>query len=348
LAPYLKVSQVSESDLHSVVAPVCNEEAVLEVFHERLVGVLDTIGSCEVIYVDDGSTDTTPQILTSLVEKDSRVKVLTLSRNFGQQAALTAGLDVASGDTVTVLDADLQHPPELIPRMLEEWRRGADVVFAVKQRRGGEPLTRRVTSWFFYRLMRRVSGVDIPPDASEFRLMSRRAADVLRSMREYRPYVRGLVGWIGMQRAFVGYESDKRGAGESKYHLRQLVALAADAVFSFSFAPLRLAMIAGAALASSGFVYAIYAVWAHFALDRTAPGWASILIVTLVFGGMQLITLGIVGEYVGRTYGEARDRPAYLVERSCGFADDVASHYAKNALPFRRSSEHSADGRDDG
>lgn len=307
--------------LHSIVVPCFNEEPVVAALLTRLESVLPRLGEFEVVAVDDGSRDGTFELLRSAAEDRPWLKVVRLSRNFGHQTAITAGLDFASGDTVTVIDADLQDPPEVIPELVAEWERGADIVFAVRADRSGETWFKRVSAAAFYRLISRLAQVDLPLDAGDFRLMSRRAVEALRGMRERSRYVRGLVGWIGLERAFVRYARDARTAGETKYPLMRMLRLAMDGIVSFSIRPLQVATYLGLATSAAAFVYGIYVVVFRLLSNAPVPGWTSLMVVTLFLGGVQLTTIGIVGEYVGRIFEEVKGRPLYLVRESAGFAE---------------------------
>ena len=306
-------------EFHSIVVPVYNEEAVLDQSLDRVLAVLDQLPDGELIAVDDGSRDGSYELLAERARRDPRVKIVGFSRNFGHQLALTAGLDMARGDTVTVIDADLQDPPELILEMVDAWRDGADVVFAMRRSRKGESAFKLSTAHVFYRLLGSLGDVDVPPDSGDFRLMSRRAVDALGSMRERNRYLRGMVGWVGMRQAIVEYDRDPRAAGETKYSLRHMSHLAIDGLLSFSTRPLRWAVWLGAIASVIGFFVALYAIAAHFLEYPLVPGWASIMVAVLFVGGVQLVVIGVLGEYLGRVYDEVRHRPLYIVERAVGF-----------------------------
>lgn len=310
------------AELHSIVVPVFNEQEVLPQFHRRVTSAMSGVPGYEVVFVDDGSADETPAMLDALAAGDPRVRVVHLGRNFGQQAALIAGIDHAVGDTVTVIDVDLQDPPELVPEMIELWRGGADVVYAVRESRAGERVSKRASASLYYRALRMMTAVDIPVDASEFRLVSRRVADELRGMREHSRYLRGLVSWVGMRRACITYHRDPRAAGETKFPFFTMLRLGIDGVVSFSTRPLQFAMWMGFAAAFVGFAYGLY-VMAYWALThRPVAGWTSLMVALLFFSGVQLITVGIIGEYIGRIYDEVRGRPLYTVADRAGFASD--------------------------
>jgi glycosyltransferase involved in cell wall biosynthesis len=252
-------------------------------------------------------------LLRDLHATDPRVRVVTLSRNFGHQAAITAGLDHARGDAVVILDADLQDPPELIPAMVERWKQGYDVVYGVRTRRERESLWKRATAALFYRVLRRASAIEIPLDTGDFRLLSRPVVDALHSLRERHRFVRGLVAWAGFRPIGLPYTREGRDAGESKFPTSRMLRLAGDAVVSFSIVPLRLASAVGLTVSLTCFAYALFATWGRWMHDRPVPGWTSLMVAVLFVGGVQLICLGIIGEYIGRIYEEVKRRPLYVV-----------------------------------
>lgn len=298
----------------SVVVPVFNEAEVLPELYARLTTVLEGIGEpYEIVLVNDGSRDGSLELLHHLRDKDPRVTVVALSRNFGHQLAITAGLDHARGDAVVVMDADLQDPPEVLPRMVERWRQGFQVVYGARTRRHGEGLFKRGTAAVFYRVIRKLTAIDIPTDTGDFRLMDRRAVEALRSMHERNRFVRGMVPWLGFKTAAVEYERSPRAAGETKYPIHKMVRFALDAIFSFSIAPLRLATVFGFAVSAAAFAYAAWAIYLKVGRNVSLPGWASLMVAVVFLGGVQLISLGIIGEYVGRVYDEVKGRPLYVV-----------------------------------
>ncbi|MDI6842829.1 MAG: glycosyltransferase family 2 protein [Anaerosomatales bacterium] len=309
-------------ELHSVVVPMYNEEAVVEACLERLAAALSALPSYEIVVVDDGSSDRTWELLLEARTRIPQLRLIRFSRNFGHQTAITAGIDAAAGDTVTVIDADLQDPPELIPEMVDRWRNGSDLVFAVRKARRGETFFKRVTAGAFYRILRAMAAVDMPLDAGDFRLMSRQAADVLRAMRERSRYVRGLVAWMGFRRDYVYYERDARFAGETKYPLGKMLRLAADGIVSFSLRPLQISGALGAVAALLGFAVLAYAIFERLAGHDVIPGWTSLMVAVLFMGGVQLLSLAILGEYVGRIYEEVKGRPLYVVQDRVGFDDE--------------------------
>ena len=311
---------MSQTELHSVVVPMFREAEGAEEFHRQLTAALSVLPSYEIVYVEDHSPDRTHEVLCALAASDPHVRVLRFSRRYGHQIALTAGIDFASGDTVTVMDGDLQHPPDLVPRFVDEWRRGADVVFGIKQPSSVESRRKRYTAKAFYLAMRTLAEVDIPGQAQDFRLTSRRATDALRTMREQHRYLRGMAGWIGYERAFVTYEPGQRFAGATGYSAARMLRLALDGIFSFSTRPLKIATWVGFILAAAGLFYALFLAVLWALGGALVAGWTSLFVALLIFSGIQLITLGILGEYVGRIYEEVQGRPLYLVENAVGFA----------------------------
>jgi dolichol-phosphate mannosyltransferase len=275
----------------------------------------------EIIFVNDGSHDASPFFIRELQVKDARVKFLSFSRNFGHEIAMTAGLDHSSGQAVVVMDADLQHPPEVIPRLIEKWQEGYDVVSAVREKREEEALLKRIMVMVFYRVFSRLTDTKIPLNATEFRMMSRRAVEAMKAIRERNRFVKGLANWIGFRQTSVSFTSADRYAGETKYTFRKLARLALDGITSFSHVPLQLATYFGFAAAFLSFVYMIYAIVIRVMTTRAVPGWASIMVMVLFIGGVQLITLGIIGEYLGRIYEEVKQRPLYIVAEAEGFEE---------------------------
>ncbi len=301
--------------LVSVVVPVYNEAEVIGEMYRRLTRVACALPDLdyELVIVDDGSHDASYQALLPIAQADPRVRVLKLSRNFGHQTAITAGIDVARGDAIVVIDADLQDPPEVIPQMVARWREGFDVVYGVRAKRSGETLMKLATASVFYRMLHRMTNISIPVDAGDFRLMSRRAADQLRAMREQDRFVRGLISWIGFRQAGVVYQREARFAGETKYPLRKMLKFGIDGLTSFSTVPLKLATWMGYLASAFAFIYLI-SVFVQKWLGKTVEGWATIMVAMLFMGGVQLICLGIMGEYIGRIFTEAKQRPLYVIE----------------------------------
>lgn len=309
-----------ERPLHSLVVAMFNEEEVFDEFYERASTVMSGLGDdYEIVFVDDGSRDRTPAKLEAIAAKDPHVRVVFFSRNFGHQVALTAGIDAAAGDTVTAIDADLQDPPEVIPEFVDRWREGADVVHAVRVKREGEGAFKRASAGLFYRLLNRMTNVDMTVDSGDFRLLDRRAADALRSLRESSRYIRGLVSWVGFTQASVEYVRQPRAAGVTKYPLKKMLKFAADATFSFSGVPLQIASWMGFIVAAAGFLTGLYVLWLHLVVHVGVPGWSSIMVAVLFFGGIQLLFLGVVGEYLWRILEQVKQRPLYVVRRRLGF-----------------------------
>jgi glycosyltransferase involved in cell wall biosynthesis len=299
----------------AIVVPVHNEAAVLGAFHARLAAVLDGLdATATVLYVDDGSTDTSAEVIDRLSRDDPRVGLLALSRNFGKEAAITAGLDHATGDAVIVLDADLQDPPELIPELVARWRAGFDVVYGQRTDRRADTWLKRTTADLFYRLMQRTGRVRIPSQAGDYRLLSRRAVDAIVSLREHHRFMKGLYAWVGYPQAAVPYTREARAGGESKWTYWGLWNLALEGITSFTAAPLKIASYIGLATAGGAFVYGLVIIARTLIMGRDVPGYASIMVVVLFLGGIQLMALGAIGEYLGRTFNEVKRRPLYFVD----------------------------------
>jgi dolichol-phosphate mannosyltransferase len=297
--------------LLSIVAPIYNEQELVEQFVTRACAAAADY-EFELVLVNDGSSDATPKLLDRIAAADERVRVIHLSRNFGHQAALTAGLEHAIGDVVAMLDADLQDPPELIRDMIAQWSQGADVVYAVRRQREGETAFKLATASWFYKLFDKLAQVDLEPNSGDFRLLDRRALDALLAMTERSRFLRGMTVWVGFNQTAVSYERDARHAGETKYTLRKMLRFSLDAITSFSHLPLQLATYAGIASATVAFV-AIPVVIVLRIFDSYLPGFGSITIAILLLGGIQLIAIGVIGEYVGRIYDEVKHRPLYIV-----------------------------------
>lgn len=306
----------STAPVFSVTVPMFNEAAVLPLLHERLVRVMDSLGeSWEVVYVNDGSRDATLAAAEALRDRDPRVAVINLSRNFGKEIATTAGLDHTLGAAVIVIDADLQDPPEVIPELVAAWRDGFDMVYARRRVREGETWLKTRTASLFYRLMRNWGQVELPPDTGDFRLMSRRAVDALLQLREQHRFMKGLFAWVGFPSRQVLYDRAPRAAGKTKWNWWKLWNLAIEGFTSFSVLPLKLATYIGAAVALVAALFGVVVVVRTLILGGSPAGYPSLLVVVLLLGGTQLIFLGVIGEYLGRVFNETKRRPLYLVER---------------------------------
>ncbi len=304
----------------SIVVPCYNEQECLTTLHQRLTAAaLGAVGEDhELVLVNDGSSDGSWRIMSELAASDRRVLAVDLSRNHGHQLALTAGLDLARGDKILIIDADLQDPPELLGAMLATMEReGADVVYGVRSARAGETRFKRATAAAFYRLLSRATEVDIPVDSGDFRLMSRRALDALLAMPEQARFIRGMVAWIGFKQVPFFYQRDQRFAGTTKYPLRKMIRFALDALTGFSSAPLKLASHAGLWLAAGSVILIAYIAWS-WASGETIQGWTSLMLVVVILGAVQMFVLGLMGEYIGRLYSQAKQRPLYIVQDIAG------------------------------
>jgi glycosyltransferase involved in cell wall biosynthesis len=308
----------------SIVAPFYNESEGVEAFFRAILPILDGVPGVrfEVVCIDDGSRDDTLARLIALVGRDARVRVVELSRNFGKEAALTAGIDSARGDAVIPIDADLQDPPELIPVLIAEWRKGAEVVLAQRTDRSADSFSKRQTAAMFYRFHNRMSSVNIPENVGDFRLMDRIVVDALKSLPERQRFMKGLFAWVGFKTVTVGYTRPARAAGKSKFSGWKLWNFALDGITSFSTAPLKIWTYVGIAGASLTFIYAAFIILRTLIRGVDIPGYASLLVAVLFFGSLQLISVGVLGEYIGRIYLETKQRPSYLVRREHGARDE--------------------------
>lgn len=310
--------------LISIVVPMYFEEAVASQCHERLTSVMAELGPSfgyELIYVNDGSQDRTPQILNDIAAADRHVRVIHFSRNFGHQNAVTAGILHARGEAVVLIDADLQDPPELIPEMIARWQEGFEVVYATRSARAGESAFKRRTAEWYYRLLDHLSDTPIPRNTGDFRLMDRKVVEAFRQMPEKNKFIRGMVSWIGFRQTALPYERQQRLAGETHYTLQKMVKLAMDGILSFSTRPLKLVTGLGAATVLISFAVLLYALIQKFR-GNTDAGWASLMTAITFFAGVQLVSLGIIGEYIGRIYDESKNRPSYIISDKRGFDHD--------------------------
>jgi dolichol-phosphate mannosyltransferase len=300
----------------SIVIPVLNEEKNLPLLYKKLIKNIRG-NKYELIFVNDGSTDNSEAIIQSLRENDINVKLITLTRNFGHQIAITCGIDFASGDAAIIIDADLQDPPELIPKMIQKWNEGFDVVYGKRVDRLGESYFKIITAGLFYKVIYLLSGGKIPQNVGDFRLISKKVINVLRETREYQRFLRGIIGWTGFKQIGIEFERAKRYSGSSKYNLLSMVKFALDGILSFSFFPLRIASYLGM-LTALGAVFLIFYTIFVTAQGTTVRGWPSTIVIILFIGSIQLIAIGIIGEYLGRIYEEVKRRPLYIIDKSFG------------------------------
>ena len=304
----------AKTEILSVIVPAYNEQEVLPEFHRRVTSVLQSLAlDYEIVYVNDGSKDKTLELLQELQSDDRNTAIVDLSRNFGKEIALTAGLDYARGDAVIVIDADLQDPPELIPELISGWREGYDVVYATRAAREGETFMKKATAHLFYRVVQSISRFKIPEDTGDFRLLSRRAVDALKQLREQHRFMKGLFAWIGYPQKAVPYRRDPRFAGETKWNYWKLWNFAIEGITSFTIAPLKLATYVGLIVALGAFSYGGFIIVRTLIFGNPVAGYPSLLVAVLFLGGVQLVALGIIGEYLGRMFDETKGRPLYLV-----------------------------------
>jgi glycosyltransferase involved in cell wall biosynthesis len=309
--------------LISIIVPCFNEEAVFSETQKRLTETMSELPSgtydYEIIFVNDGSKDQTLSLIKQAAQNNQRIKCLNFSRNFGHQLAITAGLDHCQGDAAIVIDADLQDPPSVMLAMIEKWSEGFDVVFGKRKDREGESGFKLWTAKYFYKIINRLSDVDIPKDTGDFRLMDRQALNQFLKMRESYRFVRGMVAWIGFNQTFVEYDRDSRFAGETKYPLKKMISLASDAILSFSNTPLKIATFIGFLTSVAAFIGIVYSLYIRLFTKSWVEGWTFLMIAILLIGGIILLVLGIIGGYVGRIYGEIKQRPLYIVKDKIGF-----------------------------
>ena len=311
---------MSETIIYSIVVPVYNEEEVVGEMCRRLTAVLEALHEpYEIIFVNDGSSDSTLDMLNVFCERDRNIRLIDFAKNFGHQTAITAGMDYAEGKAIVVIDADLQDPPEVIPLMIERWKEGYDVVYGKRTERKGETFFKRVSSLVFYRLMRKLTDVDIPVDTGDFRLIDRKVCDALKSIRERNRYIRGIISWLGFTQVGLEFTREERFAGKTKYPFKKMLNFAFDAITSFSLKPLKLSSYLGMLLSFCSFVCLLVVFYQKLFTNRTVAGWASTMVVNLFFNGIVLMMLGIAGEYIGRIYDETKGRPLYVVRQVRNF-----------------------------
>lgn len=308
----------------SIVVPMYNEEENIDVFYNRMTQVMEETGeSYEIVCVNDGSQDKTLPSLLFLHEQDSRIKVVDLSRNFGKETALTAGIDFAEGEAVIPIDADLQDPPEVIPQLLAKWREGFDVVYATRMEREGETWFKKKTAHSFYRVIDKMTQINIPKDTGDFRLMSRPVVDALKTLREQNRFMKGLFSWVGFKSTQILYRREPRYAGTTKWNYRKLWKLALEGITSFTYFPLQIATYTGLVIAACAFLYGLYRIIDTLINGTPVPGYPSLMVAILFLGGLQLLFMGIIGEYIGRIYMESKQRPLYFVQQAVGFSRET-------------------------
>lgn len=326
--------------LLSIVVPMYYEEAVAEECYTRLTKVMkDNAYNYELIFVNDGSKDKTPEILRSLALSDSNVKVINFSRNFGHQAAVTAGIKASSGAAVVIIDADLQDPPELIPDMIALWKQDYDVVYAKRKKREGETWFKLMTAKYFYKLLNSLSDIDIPKDTGDFRLIDRKVADAFLEMPEKNRFIRGMVSWLGFKQIAIEYIRSERFAGETKYPLKKMIKFAKDGIIGFSTKPLKIITTIGLFSVMLSFIVLVYSLSVKFLGGNVERGWTSIIVAITFFGGIQILSLGIVGEYVARIYDEAKNRPLYLIREKLNFEVKSENNELAEAEQFIQTEE---------
>jgi len=323
----LIASEHASLALLSIIIPCYNEEQVIAETISRMTKFCSELSDldAELIFIDDGSQDRTLSLLRNYAAQDSRIKVICFARNFGHQIAITAGIDAARGDAVVLIDADLQDPPEVIHQMIEKWRAGYDVVYGTRTARKGESIFKRSSARGFYRLLNKLSDVPIPLDTGDFRLMTRPIVDSLKAMPERDRFVRGMVSWIGFKQIAIPYKRAERFAGQSKYPLRKMLRFAMDGILSFSTRPLQMSIGLGMLAACIAMGGIVYAIGMRIFTDTWVEGWTALMIAILFLGGVQLICVGILGEYIGRIYNEVKQRPLYVVEEYLGFVHEEPS-----------------------
>ncbi len=314
-----RLTKPTKQRLLSIVIPIYNEAETIPILYEQLTQVCERLPlAYEIIFVNDGSQDHSLTLLKELSNNDNRIRIIDLARNFGHQVAISAGIDHTAGDVVVLMDGDLQDPPEMISTFIKRWNEGFEVVYAVRKKRK-ESLLKRIAYLVFYRILRKISSVEIPLDSGDFSLMDRRVVNTLRAMPERNRFIRGIRSWVGFHQCGVEYERNKRYAGEVKYTFSKLLRLATDGIFAFSYLPLRVATYLGLTVAATSFLLAVFYLIEKIFSNIDTKGWASTIIIILFLGGVQLLTIGIMGEYVGRIYDEVKQRPLYVVNEKIGW-----------------------------
>lgn len=308
--------------LISIILPCFNEEDNINELCSRLSSITETVGEpYEIIFVDDGSTDNTLNKMIALCKTEKQYKVIEFSRNFGHQQAICAGLDYAKGDAVIMMDSDLQHPPELIPALIEKWKQGYEIVYTVRNDPPGTSIFKKITARAFYKLINILAKINIPENSADFRLLDKKVVKQFRSLKEKTKFFRGLINWVGFKQYAIYYDAAPRYAGKSKYTVWKMMRFAFDGITSFSAFPLHIATILGTIVSVLSFFYAAYALYIRLFTQKALPGWASVLVAVLFLGGVQLLSLGIIGEYLSRVYTETKSRPTYIVRNVYGDKD---------------------------
>jgi dolichol-phosphate mannosyltransferase len=306
--------------LISIVVPIFNEEAVIPHFYERLKKVISSQAmDYEMIFVNDGSTDQSMEKLLKLSQSNPRIKIIELSRNFGHQIAITAGLDHANGQAIVIMDGDLQHPPEVIPELIQKWKEGYELIYTIRKETKDASYFKRISSSVFYWLINKIGDIPIPKYGADFRLIDRKVLESMKLLRERSRFMRGLFNWVGYSQTGVEFKADVRYAGVTKYSLKKMIQFALDGIVSFSSFPLRISTYFGFVISIISFIYAAFAIYARLFTNIVLPGWTSILVAVLFLGGVQLITIGLLGEYIGRIYNEVKQRPLYIIRNKFGF-----------------------------
>ncbi|URN94577.1 MAG: glycosyltransferase family 2 protein [Candidatus Pristimantibacillus lignocellulolyticus] len=329
----------TRSVMYSIIVPMYNEEEVITTTFERLTEVMkQTNESYELIFVNDGSKDASAAIISELANIHDEVVLIDFSRNFGHQIAITAGMDYANGQAIIIIDADLQDPPEVMLRMIEKWKQGYEVVYGKRIKRKGETWFKKTTAKMFYRILRMMTNVEVPTDTGDFRLIDRKVCDVLKSLKEKNRFVRGLISWVGFKQTSVEFVREERFAGVTKYPLKRMISFALDAITSFSYKPLRIATYVGFLISLFSFVYLLVVLYQRIFTESTEAGWASIIALNLLFNGIILILLGVIGEYIGRIYDESKNRPLYIV-REVVSQENVAESTGNRIMEKREQDE---------
>lgn len=315
----------------SIVVPVFNEEEVITESYKRLKEVMDKLNkSYEIIFINDGCRDKTPVIIEEICKRDKNIKLVNFSRNFGHQIAISAGMDKAEGEAIVVIDADLQDPPEIIPLMVDKWKEGYEVVYGKRSKRKGETIFKKLTAALFYRFISAMTPFHIPLDVGDFRLIDRKVCNIMKNIHEKNRFIRGLVSWTGFSQTAVEYIREERFAGKTKYTLKKMIRFATDAIVSFSYKPLKIATTLGVLFSLAGFIYLVYVLYEAIILKNTIRGWASSISITLIFNGITLIILGIIGEYIGRIYDESKNRPLYIIKSQLNFANKTTDKQSED------------------